>query len=247
MHETQAAQGECHPHSKVCNLQGIAVRPDAFFSSAHEPAHGLRTDICPNNTRPGHECGHRRKLLPNPLFSSRTLKLGTFGTNINNALAFTTVPERFRATWPNTLAVARLADEMHFEAIVPIARWKGFGGETNTGGENFETYTWAAGLGALTENSCVLATSHVPTVHPIMAAKHATTIDHITGGRFALNVVCGWVKDEIVTMPMTTPPSGSRSYANSGLTKANSTMRGATSRSMALFTNPSRYNNRSRP
>ena len=135
--------------------------------------------------------------MPNPLFSSRTLKLGTFGTNINNALAFTTVAERFRATWPNTLAVARLADEMHFEAIVPIARWKGFGGKTNTGGENFETYTWAAGLGALTQNSCVLATSHVPTVHPIMAAKHATTIDHITGGRFALNIVCGWVKDEI--------------------------------------------------
>ena len=133
----------------------------------------------------------------NPLFSGCKLKLGTFGTNINNALAFTTVDERFRATWPNTVAVAQLADQMHFEAIVPVARWKGFGGQTNTGGENFETYTWAAGLGALTQHSCVLATSHVPTVHPVMAAKHATTIDHITGGRFALNIVCGWVKDEL--------------------------------------------------
>lgn len=133
----------------------------------------------------------------NPLFSPRKLKLGTFGTNINNALAFTTVDERFRATWPDTLAVAKLADEMLFEAIVPVARWKGFGGASNLGGDSFETYTWAAGLGAQTSNSCVLATSHVPTVHPLMAAKHATTIDHITNGRFALNIVCGWVKDEL--------------------------------------------------
>jgi MFS family permease len=27
-------------------------------------------------------------------------------------------------------------------------------------------------------------------------ALTATTIDHVTGGRFCLNVVCGWFKDE---------------------------------------------------
>jgi alkanesulfonate monooxygenase SsuD/methylene tetrahydromethanopterin reductase-like flavin-dependent oxidoreductase (luciferase family) len=43
----------------------------------------------------------------------------------------------------------------------------------------------------------VFATSHVLTIHPIMAAKQATTIDHITGGRFALNVVTGWHRSEI--------------------------------------------------
>ena len=133
----------------------------------------------------------------NPLHSERKLKLGTFGTNISNALAFTTVEERFKPTWANTLAVGQLAGAMHFEAIVPVARWKGCGGLTNTGGESFETFTWATGLGALTENSCVLATCHVPTVHPLMAAKQTTTIDHITNGRFALNIVCGWVKDEL--------------------------------------------------
>ena len=52
---------------------------------------------------------------------------------------------RLRITWPNTLALARLADEMHFEAIVPVARWRGFGGATNPQGPGFETFTWAAG------------------------------------------------------------------------------------------------------
>jgi len=35
------------------------------------------------------------------------------------------------------------------------------------------------------------------TVHPLMAAKQATTIDHITNGRFALNIVCGWFQPEL--------------------------------------------------
>jgi alkanesulfonate monooxygenase SsuD/methylene tetrahydromethanopterin reductase-like flavin-dependent oxidoreductase (luciferase family) len=36
----------------------------------------------------------------------------------------------------------------------------------------------------------------VPTIHPIVAAKQCTTVDHLTGGRFALNVVCGWYTPE---------------------------------------------------
>jgi alkanesulfonate monooxygenase SsuD/methylene tetrahydromethanopterin reductase-like flavin-dependent oxidoreductase (luciferase family) len=37
----------------------------------------------------------------------------------------------------------------------------------------------------------------VPTIHPILAAKQGMTVDHISGGRFALNVVTGWHKPEI--------------------------------------------------
>jgi alkanesulfonate monooxygenase SsuD/methylene tetrahydromethanopterin reductase-like flavin-dependent oxidoreductase (luciferase family) len=43
----------------------------------------------------------------------------------------------------------------------------------------------------------VFATVHVPTMHPVLAAKQATTIDHIGKGRFALNVVTGWNRREI--------------------------------------------------
>jgi alkanesulfonate monooxygenase SsuD/methylene tetrahydromethanopterin reductase-like flavin-dependent oxidoreductase (luciferase family) len=43
----------------------------------------------------------------------------------------------------------------------------------------------------------VFATLHVPAMHPVMAAKQAATIDHIGGGRFTLNIVCGWNKREI--------------------------------------------------
>ena len=133
----------------------------------------------------------------NPLFNDNKLKLGLFGVNVSNGCAITTIEPRHKVTWPGSLAIAKAADRYGYEALVPVARWCGFGGESNFNGTCFETYTWAAGLGQATENICILTTSHVPTIHPIVAAKQAATVDHITNGRFALNIVCGWFSPEL--------------------------------------------------
>jgi alkanesulfonate monooxygenase SsuD/methylene tetrahydromethanopterin reductase-like flavin-dependent oxidoreductase (luciferase family) len=127
-----------------------------------------------------------------PLFTNRKLKLGTFATNVEGGCVKTTIPGQAEATWQSTVGLAKTADAMGFEALVPLGRWRGFGGVTDHCGPNFESYSWAAGVGGATQQAAVFATSHVPTVHPILAAKQGATIDHITGGRFALNVVCGW-------------------------------------------------------
>jgi len=64
-----------------------------------------------------------------------------------------------------------------------------------------------------------------PLVHPLMVAKMASTIDHVTNGRFALNVVCGWFKNEFdmfgahmrpTTTATSTPPNGSNSSKGPG-------------------------------
>jgi dimethylsulfone monooxygenase len=133
----------------------------------------------------------------NPLFNANRLKLGVFGANVSNGCAITEAEGRLETTWPNTKRIALLADRAGLEAMVPVARWKGFGGPTNFNGSCFETYTWAAGVAGVTAHTAAFSTSHVPTVHPIMAAKQGTTIDHISGGRFALNVVCGWFQPEL--------------------------------------------------
>jgi dimethylsulfone monooxygenase len=137
----------------------------------------------------------RRKT--NPLYSDRKLKLGTFAQNLDRGCAISTISGVLEINWPNTIAIAKMADEMKFEALVPVGRWKGFGGVTNFNGPGFECFSWAAGVGASTQYPAVFSTSHVLTIHPIMAAKQATTIDHITGGRFALNIVTGWHRSEI--------------------------------------------------
>ena len=132
----------------------------------------------------------------NPIFNSNKLKLGTFCTNTVPNMTF--VPEMRLPTWENTLACARLADDAGLEAIVPIARWKGYLDDKadHTSNIVFETFTWAAGIAAATKHSAVFATSHAPTMHPMLVAKEAATIDAISGGRFALNVVGGWNRRE---------------------------------------------------
>ena len=132
-----------------------------------------------------------------PVFNDRTLRLGTFSSNLSGGCAISTIDGVLEATWDQTLSLARMGDEMEFEALVPVGRWRGFGGETNFNGAGFECFTWAAGMGSATERAGLFVTSHVPTIHPVMAAKQATTIDHISRGRLALNIVTGWHTPEI--------------------------------------------------
>jgi alkanesulfonate monooxygenase SsuD/methylene tetrahydromethanopterin reductase-like flavin-dependent oxidoreductase (luciferase family) len=133
----------------------------------------------------------------NPAFSTRKLKLGTFQTNLDSGCVMSDLDGRLDITWPSTVALARLAEDMEFEALVPVARWQGFGGATNPQGAGFEAYTWAAGIAASTSKAGVFATSHISLNHPIMAAKQSAVIDHISGGRYALNIVTGWNQPEI--------------------------------------------------
>ena len=133
----------------------------------------------------------------NPLFNNRKLKLGTFCSNLSGGCTMSSIDGILQARWESTETLARMADDMEFEAIVPVGRWKGFGGATNFNGEGFECFTWAAAMSALTRKSGIFATCHVPTMHPVMAAKQAATIDHIGRGRFTLNVVTGWYRPEI--------------------------------------------------
>lgn len=130
----------------------------------------------------------------NPLFGPRKLKLGTFCTNVSGAACMSTIEGVYEATWPNITTTARLADDMQFEAIVPLGRWQGFGGVTHFNEEVMEAMTFSASVTAVTQKPSVFATIHVPTLHPVLAAKQATTIDHVGNGRFTLNVVTGWNK-----------------------------------------------------
>ena len=42
----------------------------------------------------------------------------------------------------------------------------------------------------------MFGTVHAPLFHPIIAAKQFVTADHISHGRFGLNIVVGWNEDE---------------------------------------------------
>ena len=139
----------------------------------------------------------RKRETTNRLYSDNKMKLGIFGANCDSGCAVTEVPERHMLTWETSKKIAQAADRAGFEMMVPVARWKGLGGSTDFNGRNFETYTWAAAMAEATEHICFASTSHVQTTHPLFAANQAATIDHISGGRYCMNVVCGWYQPEL--------------------------------------------------
>jgi alkanesulfonate monooxygenase SsuD/methylene tetrahydromethanopterin reductase-like flavin-dependent oxidoreductase (luciferase family) len=130
------------------------------------------------------------------LGSRHKLKIGLFGANCSSGRAVTKIPERWTGSWAECSRLAQMADEAGIEFMLPIGRWRGYGGETDYQGATLETITWAAGLLACTKRLVAFGTVHAPLIHPIVAAKAMVTADQIGEGRFGLNLVCGWNEDE---------------------------------------------------
>src|SRR5262249_56204139 len=133
--------------------------------------------------------------------SSNRLKLGLFGANCSSGRAVTLVPERWSGSWEDCLRLAVQADQAGIEFMLPIGRWKGYGGDTDYQGETCETVTWAAGLLASTRRITVFGTVHAPLFHPVVAAKQFVTADPIAKRPFRLTVVVGSHHDEFAPSP----------------------------------------------
>jgi FMNH2-dependent dimethyl sulfone monooxygenase len=130
------------------------------------------------------------------MYNANTLKIGIFGANCSSGRSATKVPERWSASWPDCLRLARMADAAGIDFILPIGRWKGYGGDTDFHGSTLETVTWAVGLLGATKHLTVFGTVHAPLFHPLIAAKEFVTADHVGEGRFGLNLVVGWNEGE---------------------------------------------------
>jgi alkanesulfonate monooxygenase SsuD/methylene tetrahydromethanopterin reductase-like flavin-dependent oxidoreductase (luciferase family) len=137
------------------------------------------------------------------LHPENPLKLGMFGINLRGGMTLAQIDGGVKAEWDENLRLTRWADRLGIDAVVPVARWRGYGGRDNLGDRSFETFTWATGLMACTRRIQAFATCHVPIVHPVQAAKLSATADHISGGRFGLNIVSGWNAEEMSMFGLT--------------------------------------------
>lgn len=133
----------------------------------------------------------------NPLLGDNKVKLAAFGFNGDGGGGRSLVPERFRLSWENTLDVAVEADRGGFDAIVPFSRWGSVtDNPMHSSAVTLETLTWAAAVAARTNHSAIFSTIMMSAYHPLVAAKAMATIDHVSGGRFAANLVTGWNPDD---------------------------------------------------
>jgi alkanesulfonate monooxygenase SsuD/methylene tetrahydromethanopterin reductase-like flavin-dependent oxidoreductase (luciferase family) len=130
------------------------------------------------------------------MHNANKFKIGLFAANLSSGRTATQIPERWSGSWPDNLRLARMADDAGLDFMLPLARWKGYGGDTDYQGTALETFTWTSGLLASTQRITVFATVHAPLFNPVIAAKACITADHIGNGRFGLNLVVGWNEDE---------------------------------------------------
>lgn len=151
------------------------------------------------------------------LTSANRLKLGVFSQNMSAGLAGATRapgPPTIGG-WSEQLEISLAAEDAGLELLVPAVRFKGFGGPSMLWDRAFDTFTWAAGLAQATSEISILSTVLMPAVHPVVAAKMGATIDHISGGRWGLNLVPGWQRAEFGLLGREMPDRNERyAYAD---------------------------------
>jgi len=136
------------------------------------------------------------------LRGDQPFKLGVFCLNLSGGASMSKKASG-KLTWDFNQRIGQEADRAGWDFLLPLGRWRGLGGETNPNGGQFEVFTWAAAMAAVTEKITVMSTVQVPVMHPIVAAKQAATIDRISGGRYAMNLVAGWNAKEFAMFGLT--------------------------------------------
>jgi FMNH2-dependent dimethyl sulfone monooxygenase len=147
------------------------------------------------------------------LLDGSDLKLGTFSANCSSGMAVTKIEDRWQATWEDNLRLAKLCDVTGIDFMLPIARWIGYGGETNFHEGVLDPVALAAGILSHTDRVVAFATIHTAFNHPVVAAKAMATVDQIGTGRAGLNIVAGWNKPEYDAMGLDLPTDHDDRYA----------------------------------
>ncbi|HVX56793.1 MAG TPA: LLM class flavin-dependent oxidoreductase [Candidatus Saccharimonadales bacterium] len=98
-------------------------------------------------------------------------------------------------------ALTKRAEQLGFDLVFGLAQWApkgGYGGISKYREDSLDPFITVAALAAVTERILLISTIHVlfGPWHPLHLAKFGATIDHISGGRWGINVVTGYAPRE---------------------------------------------------
>ncbi|AKH41130.1 pyrimidine oxygenase [Altererythrobacter atlanticus] len=95
---------------------------------------------------------------------------------------------------------AVLAEKHGLDFAMAMAKYRGFGGETEHWDYQLDSYMTVAAIAEATKRVKVWGTVHTLLQNPGVVAKMTATLDQISHGRAGLNVVTGSYKDEFAQM-----------------------------------------------
>ncbi len=125
---------------------------------------------------------------------------GVFLPNGSNGYLMSSAYRPYAPTFLDNLEITQLAEQNGFNYVLPMIKFRGFGGDTGCWDECLEPFNLVAGLAAKTKKIKFFPTVSMPAVHPTYAARMISTLDQISEGRTGLNAVTGWNKPEYSQM-----------------------------------------------
>jgi len=137
--------------------------------------------------------------------SMSKLELGVFLPIGNNGFLMSETAPQYAPSFEMNRQIAVLAENLGFDYVFSMSKWRGFGGATRFWDATLESVALMTGLAAVTSRIGVIATMQPVLFPPAVAAKMAATIDDLSGGRFGINIVTGSFLDEYDQMGILPP------------------------------------------
>lgn len=120
------------------------------------------------------------------------IKFAYWVPNVSGGLVTSTIEQRTSWDYEYNKKLAQTAENNGFEYALSQVRY-----EASYGAEfQHESTSFSLALLLATERLKVIAAVHPGLWQPAVLAKLGATADHLSNGRFAVNVVSGWFKDE---------------------------------------------------
>jgi pyrimidine oxygenase len=129
----------------------------------------------------------------------RTFDFGLFLPIANNGMIASRA-HQYMPTFALNKSIALVAEQLDYNFIFSMTKWRGYGGSTEHWDHAKESFSLMSGLAAITNRIKLVASVALPTLHPAVAARMATTLDDISDGRLIVNIVTGWNKLEYSQM-----------------------------------------------
>ena len=140
--------------------------------------------------------------VPSPLgrLPDHKLLLGLFLPMQQGAWSPSTAPRSTSWTFDYIVRCTTIAEQLGFDLTFGLAQWLGkggYGGEMHFREHEVDPIIANAALAALTKSIVLINTVHVLYAwHPLHLAKFGAAMDHISGGRWGINVVTGYKPSE---------------------------------------------------
>ncbi|MDQ4490035.1 dimethyl sulfone monooxygenase SfnG [Sinomonas sp. ASV486] len=122
------------------------------------------------------------------------LKFAYWVPNVSGGLVVSTIEQRTNWEFEYNKKLARIAENSGFEYALTQTRYAASYGAD----KQHEATSFSLALLMATERLKVISAVHPGMWHPGVLAKFIITADHLSGGRAAVNIVSGWLKDEFV-------------------------------------------------